>query len=90
MLTVTLPAISEGDFNKGKVELSYKQRQGDKELAKLVFTEEDRKNLKRLSEEVPKLRPLAEELIETLKSSAMRPFWEASKPARKMSRKAGF
>lgn len=32
----------------------------------MVFTEEDRRNLKTLTEEVPKLRLLVEELIETL------------------------
>jgi len=35
-------------------------------LVKAVFTEEDRRNLKTLTEEVPKLRSLVEELIETL------------------------
>jgi len=35
-------------------------------LVKVVFTEEDRKNLKSLTDEVPKLRSLIEELIETL------------------------
>jgi len=61
-----LSAGSRGNFNKGKVELSYNRRQGDKELVKVVFTEEDRKNLKSLTDEVPKLRSLIEELIETL------------------------
>ena len=35
-------------------------------MVKAVFTEEDRRNLKTLTEEVPKLRSLVEELIETL------------------------
>jgi len=35
-------------------------------LVEEVFTEEDRRNLKTLAEEVPKLRLLVEELIETL------------------------
>jgi len=35
-------------------------------LVKAVFTEEDRRNLKTLTDEVPKLRLLVEELIETL------------------------
>lgn len=36
------------------------------ELVEIVFTEEDRNNLKTLAEEVPKLRSLVESLIETL------------------------
>jgi len=35
-------------------------------LVKVVLTDEDRRNLKTLAEEVPKLRLLVEELIETL------------------------
>jgi len=36
------------------------------EMVETVFTEEDRRNLKTLAEEVPKLRSLVESLIETL------------------------
>ena len=36
------------------------------ELVEIVFTEEDRRHLKTLAEEVPKLRSLVESLIETL------------------------
>jgi hypothetical protein len=36
------------------------------ELVETVFTEEDRRHLKTLAEEVPKLRSLVENLIETL------------------------
>lgn len=35
-------------------------------MAKAVFTEEDSKNLKLIAEEVPKLRLLMDELLETL------------------------
>ncbi|KPV62242.1 MAG: hypothetical protein AOA66_1404 [Candidatus Bathyarchaeota archaeon BA2] len=35
-------------------------------LVKAVFTEEDRKNLRLIAEEVPKLRLLMDELLETL------------------------
>jgi hypothetical protein len=35
-------------------------------LVEIVFTEEDRANLKTLAREVPKLRSLVESLIETL------------------------
>jgi hypothetical protein len=35
-------------------------------LANIVLTDEDKKNLKTLAEEVPKLRLLVEELMETL------------------------
>jgi hypothetical protein len=35
-------------------------------LADVVLTEEDKRNLKTLAEEVPKLRILVEELVETL------------------------
>lgn len=35
-------------------------------LVEIVFTEEDRNNLKTLAKEVPKLRSLVESLIETL------------------------
>jgi hypothetical protein len=35
-------------------------------LVEVTFTEEDRKNLKALAQEVPKLRSLVEELIETI------------------------
>jgi len=35
-------------------------------LVQAIFTEEDRRNLKTLAEEVPKLRLLVEGLIETL------------------------
>ena len=48
------------------MEVDYKRCWGDKQLVKAVFTEEDRRNLKTLVEEVPKLRSLLEELIETL------------------------
>lgn len=36
------------------------------ELVKIVFTEEDRRHLKTLAEEVPKLRSRVENFIETL------------------------
>lgn len=36
------------------------------EMVEIAFTEEDRRNLKTLAEEVPKLRSLVESLIETL------------------------
>ena len=35
-------------------------------MVKAVFTEEDRKNLRLIAEEVPKLRLLMDELLETL------------------------
>jgi hypothetical protein len=35
-------------------------------LVETVFTEEDKKNLKVIAEELPKLRTLVEELMETL------------------------
>lgn len=35
-------------------------------LVKAMFTEEDRKNLRLIAEEVPKLRLLMDELLETL------------------------
>jgi len=35
-------------------------------LVEVTFTEEDRENLKALAQEVPKLRSLVEELIETI------------------------
>jgi hypothetical protein len=35
-------------------------------LVETVFTEDDKRNLKTLAEEVPKLRLLVEELVETL------------------------
>jgi hypothetical protein len=35
-------------------------------LVETVFTEEDKKNLKTVAEELPKLRSLVEELMETL------------------------
>ena len=35
-------------------------------LVEVVFTDEDRKNLKVLAEELPRLRSMMEELIETL------------------------
>jgi len=39
---------------------------GGKKLVEVTFTEEDRENLKALAQEVPKLRSLVEELIETI------------------------
>ena len=36
------------------------------EMVETVFTEEDRRNLKTLAQEMPKLRSLVESLIETL------------------------
>ena len=35
-------------------------------MVEVTFTEEDRENLKALAQEVPKLRSLVEELIETI------------------------
>lgn len=35
-------------------------------LVEVIFTEEDRKNLRTLAEEVPKLRTIMEELLETV------------------------
>jgi hypothetical protein len=35
-------------------------------LVEVVFTEEDKKNLKVIAEELPKLRTVVEELMETL------------------------
>jgi hypothetical protein len=39
---------------------------GDLWLADVVLTDDDKRNLKTLAEEVPKLRILVEELVETL------------------------
>jgi len=38
----------------------------DQKLARVVFTQEDRKRLKIVAEEVPKIRSLMEELLETI------------------------
>jgi hypothetical protein len=39
---------------------------GDSGLVEAVFTNEDKKNLKVIAEELPKLRTVVEELMETL------------------------
>ncbi len=39
---------------------------GDLGLVEAVFTDEDKKNLKAIAEELPKLRIVVEELVETL------------------------
>ena len=38
----------------------------DQKLARVVFTQEDRRRLKIVAEEVPKIRSLMEELLETV------------------------
>ena len=56
-------------------------------LAQTVFTDEDKRNLKTLAEEIPNLRPLVEELMETLEilsdENLMRMFMQARKASKK-------
>ena len=55
-------------------------------LAQTVFTDEDKRNLKTLAEEIPNLRPLVEELMETLEilsdENLMRMFMQARKASK--------
>jgi len=56
-------------------------------LAQTVFTDEDKRNLKTLAEEMPNLRSLVEELMETLEilsdENLMRMFMQARKASKK-------
>jgi len=52
-------------------------------MVKAVFTEEDRRNLRTLAEEVPKLRSLVEELIETLEILSDETLMESIKTSEK-------
>jgi len=52
-------------------------------MVKAVFTEEDRRNLRTLAEEVPKLRSLVEELIETLEILSDETLMESIKSSEK-------
>jgi hypothetical protein len=58
-------------------------------LVETVFTEEDKKNLKTVAEELPKLRSLVEELMETLEILSDENLTIALMQARKASKKTG-
>lgn len=56
-------------------------------MVKAVFTEEDRKNLRLIAEEIPKLRLLMDELLETLDVMSSKEELEAIKESLKQVRR---
>ncbi|RJS83724.1 hypothetical protein DRO47_01325 [Candidatus Bathyarchaeota archaeon] len=56
----------KNSFNRTITRIKYELFIGVWKMTKVFFTEEDRKNLKILREELPKIRLLLEELVETL------------------------
>ena len=58
-------------------------------LAQTVFTDEDKKDLKTLAEEMPDLRFLVEELMETLEILSNKNLLKVFVQARKASKKTG-
>ena len=60
------PIFMKNSFNRTITRIKYELFIGVWKMTKVVFTEEDRENLKVLREELPKVRLLLEELVETL------------------------
>jgi len=56
----------KNSFNRTITRIKYELFVGVWKMTEVVFTEEDRENLKVLRDELPKVRLLLEELVETL------------------------
>jgi hypothetical protein len=61
----------------------------DEQVIEAVFTDENRRNLKALAEEMPDLRTLVEELIETMEILSDENLLRMFVQARKMCKKTG-